>query len=115
MTHDPMCPFAEWPDESCYQQDAGVSICSLLARVREDERMIRQEEKRISFLEGQEVCILSYNKALRDAVEAVSRRCGHTKYEGCLPCLHDEAVSAIEALVSTPDVIESDKEKHPHG
>jgi hypothetical protein len=38
MTHDPMCPFAPWPDERCYQPDAGVSICSIIAKVREDER-----------------------------------------------------------------------------
>lgn len=26
------------------------------------------------------------------------RACGHTKYEGCAPCAHDDAVAAIEAL-----------------
>ena len=36
MTHDPLCPFASWPDERCYQPDAGVSICSIIAKVRED-------------------------------------------------------------------------------
>lgn len=34
MTHDPLCPFAPWPDERCYQPDAGVSICSIIAKVR---------------------------------------------------------------------------------
>jgi hypothetical protein len=38
MTHDPLCPFASWSDERCYQPDAGVSICSIIAKVRADER-----------------------------------------------------------------------------
>ena len=41
---------------------------------------------------------LGYAAAVRDAVEAVRRTCGHTKYEGCPPCPHDDAVAAIEAL-----------------
>jgi hypothetical protein len=36
MKHDPLCPFAPWPDEHCYQPDAGVSVCSIIAKVRED-------------------------------------------------------------------------------
>ena len=32
------------------------------------------------------------------AWEAVMRTCGHTKYEGCSPCLHDDALAAIDAL-----------------
>ena len=38
MTHDPLCPFAKWDDVDCYQHDAGVRICDLIAKVREDER-----------------------------------------------------------------------------
>lgn len=60
-----------------------------------------------------------YAAALRDAVEALSPlipdRGGDTDFgkgiaEGVV-C----AVRVIEALVSTPDVIESGKEQHPHG
>ena len=36
MTHDPLCPFAKWDDVDCYQHDAGVRICDLIAKVRED-------------------------------------------------------------------------------
>lgn len=39
-----------------------------------------------------------YDDALDDARAAVARMCGHTKYEGCVPCHHDDAVAAIEAL-----------------
>jgi hypothetical protein len=37
-------------------------------------------------------------EALREAREAVYRTCGHTKYEGCSPCAHDDAADAIDAL-----------------
>jgi hypothetical protein len=36
MTHDPLCPFAKWDDVDCYQHDAGVRICDLIAKVRDD-------------------------------------------------------------------------------
>lgn len=36
MTHDPLCPFAQWDDEHCFQRDAGVLLCDLIAKVRED-------------------------------------------------------------------------------
>jgi len=36
MTHDPLCPFAQWDDEQCFQRDAGVLLCDLIAKVRED-------------------------------------------------------------------------------
>lgn len=35
--HDPLCPFAPWPDEDCYQRDAGVRICDLIHSVRTAE------------------------------------------------------------------------------
>lgn len=28
--HHSLCPFAEWPEEDCFQRDAGVSICHVL-------------------------------------------------------------------------------------
>lgn len=36
MNHDPLCPFAKWDDVDCYQHDAGVRICDLIAKVRQD-------------------------------------------------------------------------------
>ena len=53
MTHDPLCPFAKWDDVDCYQHDAGVRICDLIAKVREDmlakclaavEALMREDE-----------------------------------------------------------------------
>lgn len=43
--HDPLCPSA---------YTFGICECALIATVREEERHIRWEEKRISFLEGYE-------------------------------------------------------------
>jgi hypothetical protein len=38
MKHDPLCPFHNYPEEDCYQSDAGIRICQLIREVREDER-----------------------------------------------------------------------------
>lgn len=38
IAHDPLCPFAAWPEEDCHQRDAGVRICDLIAAIRADER-----------------------------------------------------------------------------
>lgn len=38
MKHDPLCPFAKWPDEDCFQPDAGVRLCQLIRQVRRNER-----------------------------------------------------------------------------
>ena len=97
MNHDPLCRRAKIM-ESLME---GCPECDLIARVREDERMIRQEEKRVSFMEGQETCALSYRKALRDAIDAART----TKYHGDKPLCrcggchaNNTAVAAIEAL-----------------
>ena len=45
---------------------------------------------------------IGYEEALDAAREAVTRTCGHTKYEGCSPCLHDDAIAAIDALRDQP-------------
>lgn len=51
------------------------------------------------YADGYKACAeAGYAAALRDAVAAIYRTCGHTKYEGCSPCPHDEAVTAIKAL-----------------
>lgn len=36
--HDRLCPFAPWPEEDCYQRDAGTRLCDLIAKARADER-----------------------------------------------------------------------------
>lgn len=41
------------------------------------------------------------DEALCDARDAVRLVCGHTKYEGCRPCPHDDAVAAIDGLRGT--------------
>ena len=41
---------------------------------------------------------MAYDIALQDATKAITRLCHHTKYEGCSPCPHDDAVHAIEQL-----------------
>lgn len=38
-------------------------------------------------------------RGVNRAREAVYRTCGHTKYEGCSPCAHDDAAAAIDALI----------------
>ena len=89
MSHDPMCPNIpeQWDAEQSILWHAKCE-CDLIARVREDER-------KYGMVPGFD---LGYAAAVRDAVEAVSRTCGHTKYEGCPPCAHDDAVAAIEGL-----------------
>ena len=37
-------------------------------------------------------------RVLDAAREAVMRTCGHTKYEGCSPCAHDDALAAIDGM-----------------
>lgn len=90
--HDPMCPFAQWPDEDCYQRDAGVNICALIAQVREDERV---KSTPVRWVQQAVVAAKeARNAALRDAVEAVK----------VLPsawtdaAYREKALAAIEAL-----------------
>jgi hypothetical protein len=78
---------------------------TLIARVREDERISWGEhlartqitnvdlanESAAKYLEGRK-------DALSAARAAVYRTCGHTKYEGCSPCAHDDAAAAIDAI-----------------
>ena len=91
MNHDPLCPFAEWPDESCYQPDAGVTICSVIRATRKDEatRAHRMSE--------------AYRRGLRDAVDAVKALCDCPVLDGkhaSFCSIQDvlPAVAAIEAL-----------------
>ena len=77
MSHDPLC------GEECTCSSVCEDVycnCDTIARVRADERA----------------------KTLDAAREAVMRTCGHTKYEGCSPCLHDDAIAAIDALRDQP-------------
>lgn len=65
VIHDPLCPFAEWPDEHCYQKDAGMSMCSLIAKVR------------------------------ADVAQRVYSHCAHTKHSRSAPCIHDEIAAEV--------------------
>lgn len=111
--HDPLCPFAEWPEESCYQRDAGVSICALIARVRADERAKRaSEDQWISAREAREREADIRADERDTAILNVYVNCAHTKYLGCAPCVHDEIANAIrtdahqQALKHLPEVME---------
>lgn len=58
--HLPECPFAQWPEESCYQQDAGVSICAVIRTCERRARLAERMEYGDAFLRGVQ--------AARDAV-----------------------------------------------
>ena len=90
--HDPMCPVPDLIKQGKTVAAASCK-CEEYARVREDERA----SATLAAL-TQDAAVKAYAAAVSDAVEAVSRTCGHTKYEGCPPCPHDDAVAAIEAL-----------------
>ncbi len=81
MTHDPMCPCNNADERGCFLISAETAKC--VSCVCGD--------KMDTYLDG-------YERGLRDAVEAVTRTCAHTKYEGYLPCQHDDAITAIDAL-----------------
>lgn len=43
-------------------------------------------------------------QAIRDCIAEVYRSCGHTKYEGCRPCAHDDVANDLTALLAeAPD------------
>lgn len=88
MTHDPLCPFAEWPEESCYQPDAGVSVCVLIARVREDEAAKRRAD--LIWQDG-------YDIALRDAIIAANNQRSKFKARDWDDAI-DAVVAAIQAI-----------------
>lgn len=39
-----------------------------------------------------------WDHALDEAVRQILFECGHTKYEGCRPCIHDEIAERVEKL-----------------
>jgi hypothetical protein len=94
MTHDPLCEF-----NFVLREVADCQRCTLIARVREDERgkgdlgLIEWGAER-GYDDG-------YASALLDAVVAVYRTCGDTKCEGISPCAHDDAVAAIDGLTES--------------
>jgi hypothetical protein len=65
MSHDALCPFHARPDEDCYQQDAGVTLCELIAKVQCDERA-----KRHKFWQPDE-----YGRAYAQGAEAMRAAC----------------------------------------
>jgi hypothetical protein len=102
MTHDPLThdPLLDaWLN--AMDDDPNYSdYLNLIARVREDER--GNVIGAVSLGEIGRANAQAYRNgradALAEAREAVYRTCGHTKYEGCLPCAHDDAAAAIDAL-----------------
>lgn len=102
MSHDPLCPIgyavaqakSDGVPKGTYLPNPLICLCDHNLRVREDERMRDDDYAYVAKQSEAE----GYAAALRDAVAAIYRTCGHTKYEGCSPCPHDEAVTAIKAL-----------------
>ena len=66
MTHDPLCPHTSVSPDVC-------TLCTLIARVREDERGYAKQTSAavMAYGEGKRD---GYTAALRDAVEAVRER-----------------------------------------
>ena len=85
--HDPLCPRGDieeaWNGADC--------VCDLITRVRDEEFTHRITAAVMS-------AEMAYDIALQDSTKAITRLCHHTKYEGCSPCPHDDAVHAIEQL-----------------
>lgn len=101
--HDPMCWYAD-PDKipAVAVNDGWPCLCSLIARVREDERMRDDDYAYVSKQSEAE----GYATALRDAVEAVKSRtlrgafaASLDKHESFIAVsVIDSAVAAIESL-----------------
>lgn len=101
--HLPECPVmngAVCPhDPRCNCQ----CMCKML---RACEQRVRLEDDDYAYVAAQAETDgrrRGWNEALDAAREAVMRTCGHTKYEGCSPCLHDDALAAIDALRDNND------------
>jgi hypothetical protein len=86
VTHDPLCEF-----NFVLREVGDCQRCDLIARVRQDE----------AALHGYRLHDPAFIKGLSAARAAVYRTCGHTKYEGCSPCAHDDAVAAIDGLTES--------------
>jgi len=71
MTHDPLCPLSR--DDCWNAEPPSVCCCTLIARVREDERGKPSEwiTPRLHTERMRENYDIGYAAALRDAVEAV--------------------------------------------
>lgn len=63
---------------------------------------------RLTFENGKET---GYAHGVRDAVREIYADCHHTKYIGCLPCVHDQIAARVEALQPWDDLLEY----HPPG
>lgn len=84
--HLPECPFAQWPEESCYQQDAGVSICAVIRTCERRARLAERMEYGDAFLRGVQ--------AARDAADIALL--------GTLQSTRDRVLAAIDALKEEP-------------
>ena len=105
--HLPECPqITGKPDWYCCEDcDPGVWDDCICDRLRACEQRVRMEDDDYAYVAAQAEADgrwRGWTEALDAAREAVMRTCGHTKYEGCSPCLHDDATAAIDALRDQP-------------
>jgi hypothetical protein len=107
LSHDALCPFHARPDENCYQQDPGITLCDLIAKVRYDERAKREkfwqpDEWGRAYAQGAE----AMRAACIAAVEALESLLDMDKGEGgydCCGCstpsaLYDDAIAVLRDL-----------------
>lgn len=102
MNHDPMCPMAGWVGhdheyagdvmrcQMCADYTDERCACVLIARVREDEKW----KADLAITLWEQHANGAYNRALRDAVEAVKLSCS----ADIELVERSEVIAAIEAL-----------------
>lgn len=89
------------PECECYGRNHGECALCVCDRLLACEQRVRMEDDDYAYVAAQAEADgrwRGWDEALDAAREAVMRTCGHTKYEGCSPCLHDDARAAIDAL-----------------
>jgi hypothetical protein len=82
-SHDPLC--GNYREGVWFDSHICVT-CDLIAKVRKDQT--------------------------QRCIEQVQRMCAHTKYEGCLPCVHDEIAASLSTGLSNdsaPDPASTEK------
>jgi hypothetical protein len=105
LSHDALCPFHARPDENCYQQDPGITLCDLIAKVRYDERAKREkfwqpDEWGRAYAQGAEAmraaCIAAVEAAVTDGTHGDR---AHDRYDCCGCSTYDAIVEdALAAL-----------------
>jgi hypothetical protein len=97
MSHDALCPFHARPDEDCYQQDAGVTLCDLIAQVQYDERAKREkfwqpDEWGRAYAQGAEAMRAACIAALSDLPGFVDEETGKWSYR------QEDAIQALREI-----------------